>query len=90
MKIENLSQLKKALNVGVALKIEYANADAFARKNLNGLTRKIIKKQSNAIQFENGSWLYFEKASRYSFFDGGFSVYWDDEKQNKIMDYYFV
>ena len=90
MKIENLSQLKKALNVGTALKIEYANADAFARKNLNGLTRKIIKKQSNAIQFENGSWLFWEKASRYSFFDGGFSVYWDDEKQNKIMDYYFV
>lgn len=90
MKIENLSQLKKALNVGTALKIEYANANAFQRANLNGLTRKIIKKQSNAIQFENGSWLFWEKASRYSFFDGGFSVYWDDEKQNKIMDYYFV
>lgn len=90
MKIENLSQLKKALNVGTALKIEYANTNAFQRATLNGTTRKIIKKQSNGIQFENECWLFWEKASRYSFFDGGFSVYWDDEKQNKIMDYYFV
>lgn len=90
MKINNLSELKKFLTVGKKLRIEYANPDLYARKNLNGLTRAIIKKQSNAIQFENESWLYWEKASRYSFFEGGFSVFWDDEKQNKIMDYYFV
>lgn len=88
--IKNLSQLKNQLKVGDSLRIEYENANAFQRATLNGTTRKIIKKQSNAIQFENGSWLFWQKASRYSFFNGGFSVYWDDEKQNKIMDYYFV
>lgn len=89
MKIENLSQLKKYLTVGVKLRIEYAQPDQFARKTTNGMVRAIKKVQSNAIQFENGSWLYWEKSSRYKFFEGGFSVYWDDEKQNKIMDYYY-
>ena len=86
MKIENLSQLKRYLTVGVKLRIEYAKPDQFARGITNGTIKKV---QSNAIQFENDSWLYWEKSSRYEFFEGGFSVYWDDEKQNKIMDYYY-
>lgn len=89
MKIENLAQLKKYLDVGVKLRIKYAQPDQYARKTTNGMVRAIKKKQSNAIQFENESWLFWEKASRYSFFEGGFSVYWDDEKKNKIMDYFY-
>lgn len=84
--ITNLSQLKKALTVGTKLKIKYATPVP----KLDGTTRAIKKVQSNAIQFENGSWLYWEKASRYEFFEGGFSVFWDEERKNKIMDYFFV
>lgn len=85
MRIENLAQLKKYLNVGVKLRIKYARPGGA----LDNTVRAIKKKQSNAIQFENESWLFWEKASRYSFFEGGFSVYWDDAKQNKIMDYFY-
>lgn len=86
MKINNLSQLKKAIKIGTKLKVVYNDSAC----KLNGSVRAIDKVQSNAIRFENGSWLYWEKSSRYEFFDGGFSVFWDDERKNKIMDYYFV
>lgn len=42
------------------------NAFFFDHPNTNNriwITRKIIKVQTNSIKFENGSWLYFPKAS---------------------------
>jgi len=46
-------------------------------KNLN-IPRRIIKKQTNAIKFEGGSWLGLgstgEKASDFSFDDNTFTV----------------
>ena len=58
--ITNLSQLKKALTVGTKLKIKYATPVP----KLDGTTRAIKKVQSNAIQFENDSWLFWEKAKQ--------------------------
>jgi hypothetical protein len=38
-------------------------------KALN-VPRKVAKMQTNAVMFEGGSWLYFDKASNWSFADG--------------------
>lgn len=79
MKITNFAQLKRELQEGMKLKL-------IASSNPNhkylGKTRAIIKKQTNAIQFEGGSWFGLgstgEKASNFLFFDGGFTFKEDD------------
>lgn len=45
-----------------------------------GAKRKIIKRQSNAIQFEGGSWLQFPAASDVAVNDNGFSIVLSVEK----------
>lgn len=75
----NFNQLKNYLQEGMSLAlIESSKPD---HPHLNK-TRKIIKKQTNAIKFEGGSWLGLgstgEKAKDYTFnndtftYDGGF------------------
>lgn len=71
--IKNLSQLKKYFQNNGAIKTTF-NRFCLNSQNLN-IVRRPIKVQSNAVQFEGGSWLYLEKASNFDFFDGGFNCY---------------
>jgi hypothetical protein len=38
--------------------------DWYPNNDKIGLERKVIKKQSNAVQFEGGSWLYLDKPAK--------------------------
>ena len=65
----NLSQLKKFLTVGRVITLTNR-----PQHKANGQPRKIDIAQSNAIRFEGGSWLYYTKASDYTFTPEGFDV----------------
>lgn len=79
MKPTNLNQLKNYLQVGMKLKL--IDSSIKDHKFLN-IERPIIKKQTNAIKFEGGSWFGIggymqEKASEFMFQDNGFIYTWD-------------
>ena len=57
--MKSFSSIKKALNEGVFLTM--VQHDLMPSIKLLGLKRKIVKRQSNAIQLEGGSWLRFDK-----------------------------
>ena len=58
-KMRSFANLKRTLNEGVYLTM--IQHDLMPNNKLIGLKRKIIKRKSNAIQLEGGSWLYFDK-----------------------------
>lgn len=60
--MKNFSDIKRALNEGVT--VTMISHDFMPNGKLIGLKRKIIKKQSNSIQFEGGSWLYFDRPAK--------------------------
>lgn len=62
--ITNLTQLKKSLKVGSILQLIDTNLSNHPSLNFN---REIVHKQSNAIKFANGCWLYFGESKYYSF-----------------------
>lgn len=78
MKPTNFNQLKNYLQIGMKLKLIATNLKN--HKYLNS-ERKIIKKQTNAIKFEGGSWFGFgstgEKASDFTFNSNGFTYTFD-------------
>ena len=55
----------KRLDVGTVL--ELVQADGMPEHKYLNVPRKIEHKQSNAIRFEGGSWLYYPKANEFSF-----------------------
>jgi len=57
--MKSFADIKRALNEGATLTM--VSHDNMPNGPLIGLARKIIKRQSNAIQFEGGSWLYLDK-----------------------------
>jgi len=71
--IENLAQLKKYFQNGGSIKMTW-NLSCPNGK-LIGVIRKPIKVQTNAVQFEGGSWLGYDKANNYDFRETGFDVY---------------
>ena len=83
--MKTFADIKRALVKGKNLTM--LKHDWFPNSNkLIGVKRKIITQQSNAIQFEGGSWLYFDKpASHYvPLNDNSFSVKLDDDN---VMTY---
>lgn len=84
--MKTFADIKRALNEGVVLTM--VRHDWFPNGALIGKPRKIIKKQSNAIQFEGGSWLNFPPASDICVNENGFSVLLSVEKA-QFMTYEF-
>lgn len=82
-----LSELKKTAD-----KYSWTlSAHTFGHKAL-GVERKVIRKQTNSIQLEDGSWLEYPKASQCCFFmssgDLCLSVQIDPERDPKaVMTY---
>ena len=78
MKIQSFAQLKRELKIGTVIRL--VDSSIQDHKGLN-VDRAVIKKQTNAIKLDNGSWLGLgstgEKASDFSYFDGGFLHEWD-------------
>jgi len=71
--INNLSQLKKYFENGGAIKMTWNNYGSTGK--LIGVVRKPIKVQTNAVKFEGGSWLQYDKAGNYDFRETGFDVF---------------
>ena len=86
MSFNNFKQLKDKLKVGDSLTLTYAvfKNDKVSDKILARINkpRLIIKKQTNAIKLEDGSWLGLgstgEKASNFLFFGNNNFTYRDD------------
>ena len=83
--MNNFNQLKKGLNIGDTLTI--VDTSLVGHKYLN-VPRKIIKKQTNAVKFEGGSWLGLgatgEKAENFSFFNNGFTYRFGENNKDYI------
>lgn len=71
--IQNLSQLKKYFLSGGAIKMIFSQWCPTGK--LIGVTRRPEKVQTNAVMFEGGSWLQYDKANCYDFKENGFDVY---------------
>jgi ribosomal protein L14 len=72
--MKTFADIKRQLNEGAKLKLIRHD---WLKPNMPlkiGAVRKIIKRQSNAIQFEGGSWLTFPKASDVLINEKGFSI----------------
>ena len=61
--MKNFADVKKRLEVGAKLKLIRHDWVKPGGKLEVGAVREIVRRQSNAIQFEGGSWLYFPKAT---------------------------
>lgn len=98
--IENLTQLKKYFQNGGSIKMTW---NLFVPNGkLIGVVRKPEKVQTNAIKFEGGSWLQYDKASNYDFRETGFDVFEvtnfnsetnrhePESKRVKILSYEYV
>lgn len=87
--MKTFSDVKNQLVEGATLKLVRHDWLTPSSKIQLGLERKIIKRQSNAIQFEDGSWFYFPKSSIIAINENGFSVVLSVEKA-AFMAYEFV
>lgn len=84
-KITSLAELKRMLKPGITLTL--VNTSMPTHKYL-GTARKIIKTQTNAVQFEGGSWLYHGKAGDYTFTENGFILdISNHERQARMTQY---
>lgn len=82
LKMINLAELKR-LQVGSKLKlVKYY----FGSHRSLGVIRAIKKKQSNAIIFDNGSWLYYPKAKEFKPTEKGFIVLEKKTLDTKTQD----
>ena len=62
--MKTFADIKRKLKLGESLTM--IRHDWYPAGKLLNVERKIIKRQSNGIQFEGGSWLFFDgKASDY-------------------------
>jgi hypothetical protein len=60
--MKTFSDIKRKLIEGNALTM--IRHDWYPQGKLMGVTRDIVKRQSNAIQLEGGSWLYLDKPAK--------------------------
>lgn len=86
--INSLAALKRYCKTGTVLTM--VSHDWYPTGKLIGVSRKIIKVQTNAIALasdtsEHGSWLQWPKASSMSFHPNGFSVSLDDTTDAKMV-----
>jgi hypothetical protein len=86
----SLAAIKRNLQVGV--KVVMVRHDWYPTGKLMNVERAVIRVQSNAVQFEGGSWLYFDrKASEYRQTADGFEVCLDANGTfDKVMGYRFL
>ena len=96
MKINTLADLKRALQLGVNVLLISSDLPSMQAK-FSGKGRKVIKVQTNAIQFEptesgrNGSWLDLASAKDFQFFgDDRFSMLLDRENSTQANNYQVI
>jgi hypothetical protein len=82
--MKTFSDIKRKLVEGNSLTM--TRHDWYPQGKLIGLTRDIVKRQSNAIQLEGGSWLYLDKPAKEYIptSDNTFLVFLDNDK---FMEY---
>lgn len=61
MQFKTLADVKRHLEVGAT--VTMVRHDWYPNNKLMNLPRKVVKKQTNGVQFEGGSWLMFPPAS---------------------------
>lgn len=85
--MKTFADLKRKLVVGVTVTMTHHWWEQ-GRSPLVGIPRKITIKQTNALQFEGGSWLFWPKATQINIInDKEFSVQLDPENPKAIMSY---
>jgi hypothetical protein len=82
--MKTFSDIKRKLVEGNSLTM--TRHDWYPQGKLIGLSRDIVKRQSNAIQLEGGSWLYLNKPAKEYIptSDNTFLVFLDNDK---FMEY---
>ena len=85
---KTFADIKRQLIEGASLKLVRHDWLTPNSKIAIGSVRKIIKRQSNAIQFEGGSWLQFPKSSDVAINENGFAIVLSIEKA-QFMEYEF-
>lgn len=82
--MKTFSDIKRKLVEGNSLTM--TRHDWYPQGKLIGVTRDIVKRQSNAIQLEGGSWLYLDKPAKEYIptSDNTFLVFLDNDK---FMEY---
>lgn len=92
--IKTFAELKRELYEGRRLKLVWT-ADSNHKKL--GLIRAIAKKQTNAIKFEDGSWLGLgstgETAKNYLFHEDGFTFLQENHRTKELeplLRYQFI
>ena len=82
--MKTFSDIKRKLVEGNSLTM--TRHDWYPQGKLIGVTRDIVKRQSNAIQLEGGSWLYLDKPAKdyIPTSDNTFLVFLDNDK---FMEY---
>ena len=85
----SLASIKRNLKAGA--KVVMVRHDWYPAGKLMGVERAVIRVQSNGVQFEGGSWLYFKAAKEYRDTTNGFQVCLDGSGTfDKVMEYQFV
>jgi hypothetical protein len=85
----SLAAIKRNLQVGA--KIVMVRHDWYPTGKLMGVERAVIHTQTNGVQFEGGSWLYFKAAKEYRDTEGGFEVCLDGSGTfAKVMGYQYL
>jgi hypothetical protein len=59
--MQTFADIKRKLTLGASLTMLRHD---YGKCSVIGVPRKIIKRQTNALQFENGSWLYLDKPAK--------------------------
>lgn len=82
--MKTFSDIKRKLVEGNSLTM--TRHDWYPQNKIIGLSRDIVKRQSNAIQLEGGSWLYLDKPAKNYIptSDNTFLVFLDNDK---FMEY---
>jgi hypothetical protein len=60
--MKTFADIKRKLSEGSTLTM--VRHDWYPQGKNMGIARKIVKRQSNAIQFEGGSWLYLDRPAK--------------------------
>ena len=99
IKMESLAQLKREAKNYTWKQVfnSWTGGELKYGHKLFGLDRKIIKQQSNALQFDGGSWLEWPKASELTFIHDLEGIpakvvlkkirIWLDKEKNEFMTY---
>jgi hypothetical protein len=82
--MKNFADIKRKLIEGNALTM--IRHDWYPQGKLIGVTRDIVKRQSNAIQLEGGSWLYLDKPAK-EFIPTSENTFLVLLDQDKFMEY---